>query len=140
MTCPECGAPAQRGLSCRQQWDELLALEFSDPRAGKVHFLTVASYELQHPQAFQLDPEARAQILQALEDVVVHDRPVPHVREEMQRRFAGTVNVLTDEPEPSAADRTWSLTVADVGDPDAHAHAARVRAWARAVYADLGGG
>lgn len=136
--CHECGAAERDGRTCRQQWDELLALEFSDARAGSVHFLTVACYQLQHPQAFPLHPEARRWLEDALGGVVLQGRPISTVRDAMQRRYDGSRSVV-GPPSASAVPQRWSRTVADVGAPDAERHAERVREWAATVYADLAG-
>ena len=135
-TCDECGAGVQRGLSCREQWDELIALEFSDAHAGAVHFLTVSCYQLQHPRAFPLATAARDQLRGALADVVLRDRPVTEVRDEVAHAVEGSRRVRDDDPAPSPA-VVWSCTVADLGPPDAGLHTARVRHWAEAVVQDL---
>ena len=135
--CPQCGAPDRDELTCRAQWDELLALEFSDARAGSVHFLTVACYQLQHPESFPLDPDVRQQLRGALHDVLVHDRPMAEIRDAVQRRYDGARRVRAATPAPARRQRPWSRTVHDVGPPDADHHVERVRAWARGVHRDL---
>lgn len=47
-TCPECGARLCAHETCQSIFDSFLALEFSDPAYGEVHFLTVACYMIQH--------------------------------------------------------------------------------------------
>lgn len=138
-TCDECGATKQRGLTCREQWDELIALEFSDVRAGPVHFLTVTCYQLQHPETFPLAATARTRLADALADVVVRDRPVTEVRDEMARASEGSGRVRASDdtaPPPAVA---WSCTVADLGPPDVGLHTARIRQWAGSVVEDLSG-
>jgi hypothetical protein len=132
--CPECGAPPRRGLTCRQQWDELLALEFSDPRAAPVHLLTVACYQLQHPRTFPLNAAARQQLRELLEDVVIRGRPVAAVRDAMQRRFDGPTRVEVQGDDQHAPPQgVWTMTVRQVGDADPDAHVASVRRWAESV-------
>lgn len=46
--CAECGAAVAPGRTCQEIFDEFLALEFSDPNFGAVHFLTVACFLIQH--------------------------------------------------------------------------------------------
>jgi hypothetical protein len=135
--CPECGAADRRGSTCREQWHELLALEFSDPRAGAVHFLTVACYELQHPTQFDLHPEARQQLADALRSVVLHGRSVDDVRRRMGEAYDGSRSVLAADDAAPAVLGSWSHTVADVGPPDPEVHVERVRACARSVVSDL---
>ncbi len=136
-TCDECGAASQRGLDCREQWDELISLEFSDVRAGAVHFLTVTCYQLQHPRAFPLAVAARDTLTQALADVVVRDRPVTDVRDEVAHAVEDA-HPADEAPAPSPAMR-WSCTVADLGPPEPGLHTARVRQWAGAVVQDMTG-
>jgi hypothetical protein len=133
--CRECGAPENDGRTCRGQWDELLALEFSDVRAGSVHFLTVVCYQLQHPRTFRLHTEARRDLARALGEVVVHSRPISSIRAGLQHRYDGARSVSGPPADPPVRD--WSRTVTDVGPPDPQHHAERVRGWAAAVYADL---
>lgn len=135
-TCDECGAQPRDGMACRQQWDELLALEFTDPRAGSVHFLTVACYQLQHPASFRLTAEARRWLEDALRDVVMHGQPAMAVRDTLQRAYDGHRRVRDTATAPAPRVR-WSATVADVGVGDPERHAARVRAWAVSVLSDL---
>ena len=50
--CPECGAPSVNGTTCWEVLGALLAWEYDDPELQAEHFLTVASYNLQHPAQF----------------------------------------------------------------------------------------
>lgn len=47
--CPECGAPRVHGMTCWEMLGLLIAWEYDDPDRRAEHFLTVASYNLQHP-------------------------------------------------------------------------------------------
>jgi hypothetical protein len=136
MTCDECGGHPRDGSTCRQQWDALLALEFSDHRAAAVHFLTVACYQLQHPTSFALTDGGRWSLQKAVRDVVVHGRPVASVRDAMQQAYDGSRRVRGMAATPTPTVR-WSTTVADVGPPDPERHVGRVQAWAESVVADL---
>ncbi|MEX0868191.1 MAG: DUF5946 family protein [Nitriliruptoraceae bacterium] len=134
--CDECGTLERDGQCCRQQWGELLALEFSDVRAGSVHFLTVASYQLQHPASFPLQPEALRDLVAALRDAVIDGRDVTSVRDAMQRRYDGSRPVAATAGDV-VAQRRWTRTVADVSPPDPAGHVERVIRWAAAVVDDL---
>ncbi len=49
--CSRCGATAPDGQAdCRQLFEEVLALEYSDPAYGAVHLLTVDAHALQHSE------------------------------------------------------------------------------------------
>lgn len=141
MPCSECGAADDEGVTCREQFDERLALEFSDLRAGAVHLHTVACYQLQHPNAFELDEDARVALGTALADVELRGVPVAEVRRRMGDAFAGATRVRVrqeDAAAPTTPPRAWSMTIADLGSLDPDTHAEQVRRWARAVLADLG--
>ncbi len=47
-TCVKCGAVLSQKNTCESIFNEFMALEFTDPSYGQVHFLTVASYMVQH--------------------------------------------------------------------------------------------
>ena len=133
-TCPECGAPDQAGLTCREQWEALLGLEFSDARTWPAHFLTVACYQLQHPQTFRLTEAAREQLWRALENVVEQGQPVDEARRDVQHAFDGATRVRAkgQAPIPRIA---WNYTVADVYPLKPMAHVERVWAWALSLLA-----
>jgi hypothetical protein len=134
----ECAAPRRRSLTCRQQWDELLALECSDPRAAPVHLLTVACYQLQHPRTFPLTAEARHRLRELLEDVVLRGRSLGEARDALQQRFDGQARVAAMADEPvAAAPAAWSMTVAEIGGPDPDTHVATIRRWATSVCEEV---
>ena len=83
--CPECGAPAVVGLNC---WDLLscvLAWEAQDAELAAEHFLTVATYNLQHPAQF--DDEAIAALRAAFVDHLDKGLPVAEIRGRMGTRL-----------------------------------------------------
>jgi hypothetical protein len=50
--CPECDAPSVNSMSCWEMLGAIIAWEYRDPALMAEHFLTVASYNLQHPAQF----------------------------------------------------------------------------------------
>lgn len=51
--CPECGSPLENVSECRDYLNEMVKWDFEDfTGAGKVHHLTVLSYNLQHPSVY----------------------------------------------------------------------------------------
>jgi hypothetical protein len=50
--CNECGAPHLHGMNCWEMLGGLLAWEAHDPALLAEHFLSVASYNIQHPAQF----------------------------------------------------------------------------------------
>src|SRR4051812_19187912 len=68
--CTECGASLEEGRSCRDYFNDMLALEWQVPGGPgeRAHFLAVASYNLQHPSQFTGD--ILAGLRQTLTDVL----------------------------------------------------------------------
>ncbi len=137
MTCPECGGPPTDGLDCSGQLGAVLAWEVDDAELRAEHFLTVATYNLQHPAQFT--DEALAGLRAAFIEHLDHGLPVEAIRQRAARAFEGSRRVLKPEPERRPVLRRWSTTIAEVYRPDRPEGAAgRVRAWAAAVRRELG--
>jgi hypothetical protein len=134
--CPECGAPALDGMTCWEQLGALIAWEYQDPELLAEHFLTVASYNLQHPAQFTA--EALGGLRSAFIERLDANLPVVDIRRRTGRAYAGSKRVLRPEAERRPVLRLWSMTIADVylpGQPEGAAE--RVRAWAAAIRREL---
>jgi hypothetical protein len=124
-------------MSCWEQLGALLAWEADDPELAAEHFLTVASYNLQHPAQFT--DEALEGLRAAFRDRLDIGVAVAELRRRASRRFEGPRRVLKDASQRRPVLRQWSTTIADVylpGRPEGAAE--RVRAWAGAVRRELG--
>ena len=135
-TCPECGAPTVEGMTCWEQLGALIAWEWQDPELLAEHFLTVASYNLQHPAQFT--DEALAELRAAFVERLDQGTPAEKIRQRMAHNFEGKVRVLKDEAARQVTLRRWSMTIADVylpGRPEGAAE--RVRRWAAAIRSEL---
>ena len=114
----------------------LLAWEYDDPELAGEHFLTVASYNLQHPAQFtdQTLSGLRAWFIERLD----HGLAVEEIRRRAARMTEGKTRVLKDEAERRPVLRAWGMTIADVYLPNQPAGAAeRVRSWAAAIRSQL---
>jgi hypothetical protein len=134
--CPECGAPLVGGLSCWEQLGAILAWEWQDPELQGVHFLTVASYNLQHPAQFTAEALAglREQFIAHLD----HGVSVAEIRRRIGRSATGATRVLKPEAERQPVLKRWPMTIADVYIPDQPGGAAgRVKAWAASIRQEL---
>lgn len=135
-TCPECGAPRVDGMDCWEQMGAVCAWEWQDSELAALHFVTVASYNLQHPTQFS---DEAIQRLRAL--YIEHlDRglAVAEIRRRVSEAADGNVKVLRPEGERQLVLRTWQMTIADVYLPDQPQGAAqRVRAWADTIRREL---
>ena len=90
--CPECGAPEVEGFTCWEQLGAILAWEWQDPELAAIHFLTVVSYNLQHPAQFTEPALAglREQFIAHLDQGV----PVSEIRRRVGKAAAGAARVL----------------------------------------------
>lgn len=135
--CPECGAPRVDGLGCWDQFGQLIAWEVDDAELRGVHFLTVASYNLQHPAWFT--DEAIAGLRQSYIDHLDRGVSVEHLRRRASAAVEGSKRVRRDEASVRPVLRTWPMTIADVYHGcDPRGAAERVRRWARAIRSTLG--
>ncbi len=84
---PECGAPLVDGLSCWEMLGGLIAWEAQDPELLAEHFLTVASYNLQHPAQFTdaAITGLRAIFIEHLD----HGLAIVEIRRRMRRTLTG---------------------------------------------------
>ena len=136
-SCPECGALHIDGLTCWEQLGAILAWEWQDPALQAQHFLTVASYNLQHPAQFT--DEALAGLRALYVEHLDRGTPVAELRHRVGRLAEGSRRILKPENERRPVLRRWPMTVADVYLPDQPQWAAdRVRAWAAAIRRELG--
>jgi hypothetical protein len=123
-------------MTCWEQLGAILAWEAHDPELAAEHFLTVASYNLQHPAQFA--DAALAGLRSALIERLDSNLPVAEIRRRAGRANAGSRRVLRPAAERRPVLRRWGMSIADVYLPDQPAGAAaRVRAWAAAIRREL---
>ncbi len=131
-TCPECGAREVEGMNCWWQLGAIGQWEFQDPELLAVHFLTVASYNLQHPASFT--DEALTGLSQLFCQAVDHGWSNEHIRRQVAETAEGKSRVLRKEGKRVPVLRQWPMTIADVYIPGHPQGAAdRVRAWAAVI-------
>ena len=115
----------------------ILAWEWQDPELAAVHFLTVASYNLQHPAQFTEPALAglREQFIAHMDQGI----PIGEIRRRIGQAAAGATRVLKPEAERRPVLRQWPVTIAAVYIPARPAGAAgRVRAWAASIREEIG--
>src|SRR5438552_18838915 len=135
-TCPECGAAGVHGMTCWERLGAIGAWEFQDPELMAEHFLTVASYNLQHPAQFT--DEALSGLRLAFIERLDRGTPVGELRRRAARAYEGKRRVLKPESERKPVLRSWSMTIADVYMPEGpQGAAARVRAWAASIRKEV---
>lgn len=137
--CPECGAGAPDGASCREMFNELLRREYQlefGQQAWRVHGLTVSCYTLQHPREHELRSFVRARLM--LEMVVREGLSPEYVEGRVTRGSVGYVlasgyreeHELVCHYKPQAGAR---VTVADLLQDAEESHESRVIDWSRAA-------
>ncbi|MEZ4657832.1 MAG: DUF5946 family protein [Caldilineaceae bacterium] len=134
--CPECSALRVDGMTCWEQLGAILAWEWQDPELMAQHFLTVASYNLQHPAQFTA--AALAGLQQQFIEHLDNGLPVAAVRRRISHLAAGHGKVLKPEAERRPILRRWPMTIANVYIPNQPEGAAvRVKAWAARIREEL---
>lgn len=133
--CPECGAPRVEGFTCWEQLGLLIAWEYGDEELRREHFLTVASYNLQHPAQFT--DQALAGLRGAFVDYLDRGVSVEEIRRRASAATEGAVRVLRDDSARRPVLRTWPMTIADVHGAGPSNAAERVRRWAAAIRGEL---
>jgi hypothetical protein len=110
----------------------IIAWEYDDPELLAEHFLTVASYNLQHPAQFT--ETALAGLQAAFIERLDHGLPIAEIPRRAGKAAAGATRVLKPEAERQPVLRQWPMTITDVYLPDQpEGVAERVRAWAAAI-------
>ena len=143
--CPECGAAISAEKTCQDIFDAFLALEFTDPGFGEVHFLTVACFMIQHGR---YSTEGLAWIQQQLRAHLEENVPVEHIRRKAGREAnqANRTWKVTRQPgKPPLPKIAWSMTITDIesgcldetGLPDAVRYCALIREWAHATLKEM---
>lgn len=130
--CSRCGAVVSGGKAgCQRLFEEVLALEYSDPAYGAVHLLTVDAYALQHSEDH--GPRSNAFHLLRLRVLLEHGGD-PRLGWNPPW-FQAQINDKRPAPflEPPA--NRGEVTIADVhGAKTPEEHAERVWHWARSVW------
>ena len=139
--CPECGARLRQGTACRDNFHDMLALEWQVPGgAGELaHFYAVSAYILQHPDSMSYTVESLAWLRTAVADSLAHGARVEDLRAGARRegRAAGRVTRRAGDSVRRRCVSGWSMTVADVLEAGVDDYCEHVRSWAASVIEDL---
>ncbi len=135
MNCPECGAVDSL---CRTRFDELMALEFSDPAYfGTVHNLTVATFMLQHSS--KLTKEGWLYERELLREFLVENKSPSFIRKQNKdlvdsgkRKF----KITSKDGKRIISKSTWTKTILDVRTENAEIYCEDIKAWARSALED----
>ena len=124
------------GMTCWEQLGSMIAWEYQDAELLAEHFLTVASYNLQHPAQFT--DEAIAGLQSSFLERLQHGLPISAIRRRAGAAYAGSKRVKRDIADRHPVFHPWSMTIADVYLPNHPQNAAqRVRTWAATIQHEL---
>ena len=138
-TCDECGSAVPEGGSCRDNFNDLLLLEWQIPGGpGELaHFYAVGTYNLQHPRSMNLTIEAFNGLREAVLDSLEGRATIEEIRQRARRgaAAAGRVTRRPGDPELNPPVTGWPMTIADVLTVEAYqkAYLERVSRWARSA-------
>lgn len=137
--CSFCGAHYDEDITCQDRFDEFLALEFSNPYYGQVHFFTVSCFMIQHQR--YSDPALRL-MQQALHDVLENGVNLSEIRVHMTSDVdQGKCDwkIERQPSEPKLPHINWSITIAVVYQHknDPVDYCTWVEKWARATLAEM---
>lgn len=135
--CMQCGANHAAGNSCESIFGEFMGLEFSDLSYGRVHFLTVACYMIQHEG---YSDEAYAWVQTALRHYLEEGHTAEMLRQDAAQgpgRAKGIRRPAEARPLPKV---DWSMTIADVAAHmhDAKSYCALIEQWGRTTLREMG--
>ncbi|MES2225772.1 MAG: DUF5946 family protein [Patescibacteria group bacterium] len=139
--CSECGSSLRGVAACREYLNEMIRWDFEDfTGVGKVHHLTVLSYNLQHPSLYSSKglEDAKSSLPEFLanpESFKAHD-------ERNRNRLSSDVRdwKITGTPDDHGSYATapiWKIAAADIvreGLPD---YVENVKKWALSVLHSL---
>lgn len=122
-------------MTCGKQLGAVLAWEWQDPELHALHFLTVASYNLQHPAQFT--EEAWAGLRTLYMDYLDQGLSADTLRRRAALAARGQ-RILRKQEERFPVLRRWEMTIADVYlQGQAEGAAERVRNWAVVIRRGL---
>ncbi len=136
-TCPQCGAYARNGKTCREKYEEILAIEYESPTVfGAVHHITVMCYNLQHSDSFSA--EAIAWMKSSLHAIIEEGLSPMELRKRARKEFKGNVKVLRHAAQTEISRKmNWSMTVLDIRTHEPEIYIEDIRAWAKSTLKDL---
>lgn len=137
--CSSCGAANIAGRSCENIFDEFLFLEFSNPEFGKVHFLTVACYMIQHNR---YSDEGLIWMEQKLRDYFEKKLTPEMIRIQTYKELnqkTRSWKILRTEDHPLQFKASWSKTITDVAANyiNSESYCELVTQWAMATLLDM---
>jgi hypothetical protein len=139
--CPECGAILENVAECREYLNEMIKWDFEDfTGVGKIHHLTVLSYNLQHPSLYS--PKGLENAKDSLKEFLANPESFKDHDEWNRQQLASDVRdwKITGTPESHGEYATkpiWTITAADVVRGGLPNYVENVKKWGRSVQGSL---
>ncbi|MGH7633984.1 MAG: DUF5946 family protein [Gemmatimonadaceae bacterium] len=135
--CAECGALTDdMGESCASRFNALLALDHSRREPwGSRHGQAFAAFALQHPHAY---PRSLDAAWTALYRIYALGESPAHVFAALRAGSRELIESAAVPKRPARSVARPAVTIADLGDFEAHAYPAQLDAWCRATLAAWG--
>jgi len=136
-TCAKCGAALPEEKTCESIYGEFLALEFTDPGYGRVHFLTVACYMVQHEG---YSDEAYVWMQSALRNYLEEGVTTELIRQDAAQGPGRTKGIRRRADAPPLPKMAWSMTIADVAAQmvDAESYCKLIEQWGHFTLKEMG--
>lgn len=136
-TCTKCGAVHTGEKTCESIFGEFLALEFTDSGYGRVHFLTVACYMVQH-EAYS--DEMYVWVQTALRKYLEECHTIEMIRQDAAQGPGRTKGIRRPVDAPPLPKVAWSMTIADVAVQmhDAESYCKLIEQWGRSTLQEMG--
>lgn len=139
--CAECGAVLDTERSCQAIFEEFLALEYTNPAYGKVHFLTVACFMLQHRRYSDQALSGMYDLLRAYFEEHLTDQQLRQRTASNLGQVSRSWKITRRASDPPLPFVPWSMTIADVARSMQHPdeYCERITAWARVTLQEMPG-
>ncbi|WP_079911491.1 DUF5946 family protein [Paenibacillus sp. 32352] len=136
-TCTVCGAVLLEGKTCETIFNEFMAFEFMDPGYGRVHFLTVACYMVQHER---YSDAAYVWIQSALRNYLEKAYTIEWILQDAAQGPGSTKDILRNQADPTLPKVEWTMTIADVAAQmdDAESYCQLIERWAHITLKEMG--
>ncbi len=128
-----------QGSTCQAIFEEFLALEYTDPAYGQVHFLTVACFMIQHGRYSDEALIGMQSLLKAYFDEQLNNQQLRQRTAQVMGDTSCAWKVTRragDRPLPRVA---WSMTIVDVarGKQDPEQYCAYMKQWAQTILQEM---
>ena len=139
--CPECGSLLENVTECREYLNEMVKWDFEDfTGVGRVHHLTVLSYNLQHPSVYS--PKGLEDAKGSLKEFLANPESFKEHDARNRRTLSSDARdwkitgTLEDHAKYSMMPQ-WTITASDVVKGGLPNYVENVKKWAESVRESL---